>query len=768
MPDLLDPEPAELAVLHAAFTEPQWTRVLNLRPSDFYDPAKGALWQALGELDAKGIRPDPGTVSQHLHLAKHQRQRMADLMVAVVTDPSVAANAEAHALTVTDRATRRALLAATDGARQRLNDLTQPVDAAVAYVEQALVGSASGQDREADQLWTYNEFVSQDLPPVEWVIPDLLAREDRLVLTGTEGAGKALALDTPIPTPSGWTTMGELAAGDMVLTPSGEAAPVAFTTGVMTGHDCYRVRFSDGSEIVADAEHLWETETLAARESRVKYAKKPEGLRLRGTDQKHKRVHFPQVVTTDQIRDTLRARNGHCWNHSIAATEPLQLPAADLLVDPYVLGAWLGDGHTADARITCHPDDGEILDRIRQHYPVHATTAPLTWAINDGIRAGRRAKPEALRMHLRALGVLGFKHIPDSYLRASFEQRLALIQGLMDTDGSVGPNGMCEFSVCSERLASDVQELLHTLGIKVVMRSGPAKLYGREVNTRWRLGFQTDLPVFHLQRKAERLAPLRTRRAKLRYIVAVDPVESVPVRCIQVDHPSRMYLAGRTMIPTHNTTLQRTIAVMAASGLHPFTLQAMEPRRVLFVDLENPNRIMVKRFQEIGEIAERRGHHPHLLNIRRIPQGMDLSRPDHRMRLRYLCQATQPELLVIGPAYKMVRTHAGEGFEESVAHIAEALDDLREEYRFALLLEHHIPKGEPGRDRGVAPIGSSFWLRWPEFGIGLKLDPTSTFHDRRAELVHWRGARDDRPWPKHLESGGPGSLPWIDRQSLAA
>ncbi len=406
MPDLLDPEPAELAVLHAAFTEPQWTRVLNLRPGDFYDPAKGALWQALGELDAKGIRPDPGTVSQQLHLAEHQRQRMADLMVAVVTDPSVAANAEAHALTVTDRATRRALLAATDGARQRLNDLTQPVDAAVAYVEQALVGSSSGQDREADQLWTYNEFVSQALPPVEWVIPDLLAREDRLVLTGTEGAGK--------------------------------------------------------------------------------------------------------------------------------------------------------------------------------------------------------------------------------------------------------------------------------------------------------------------------------------------------------------------------TTLQRTIAVMAASGLHPFTLQAMEPRRVLFVDLENPNRIMVKRFQEIGEIAERRGHHPHLLNIRRIPQGMDLSRPDHRMRLRYLCQATQPELLVIGPAYKMVRTHTGEGFEESVAHIAEALDDLREEYRFALLLEHHIPKGEAGRDRGVAPIGSSFWLRWPEFGIGLKLDPTSTFHDRRAELVHWRGARDDRPWPKHLESGGPGSLPWIDRQSLAA
>lgn len=406
MPDDLNPAAAEMAVLHAAFTDPQWTRVLKLREQDFYDPAKGVLWRCLGELDARGVHPDPSTVTAHLNLSGHRAEVIAGLLVEVVTDPSVLSNAEQHAQLVADRATRRALLAATDGARQRLNDLTVPVDAAVAYVEQHLVGSSSGQDREADQLMTYAEFVSQDLPPVEWVIPDLLAREDRLVLTGTEGAGK--------------------------------------------------------------------------------------------------------------------------------------------------------------------------------------------------------------------------------------------------------------------------------------------------------------------------------------------------------------------------TTLQRTIAVMAASGLHPFTLQSMEPRRVLFVDLENPNRIMVKRFQEIGAIAERRGRHPHLLNIRRIPQGMDLSRPDHRMRLRYLCQATQPELLVIGPAYKMVRTHAGEGFEESVAHIAEALDDLREEFRFALLLEHHIPKGEQGRDRGVAPIGSSFWLRWPEFGVGLKLDPSSTFHDRRAELVHWRGARDDRPWPKHLESGGPGSLPWIDRQSLAA
>src|SRR5262249_29695259 len=154
-------------------------------------------------------------------------------------------------------------------------------------------------------------------------------------------------------------------------------------------------------------------------------------------------------------------------------------------------------------------------------------------------------------------------HIPESYLHASVEQRLALLQGLMDTDGTVANrNGRsaCEFSVCNERLARDVHELLLGLGIKVAMHSGPAKLNGRQVGTRWRPDYQPERPVSRLERKTERLVPLRTRRARLRYITAVEPVKSVPVRCIQVDNPSQMYLAGRECIPTHNSTLFRQLA----------------------------------------------------------------------------------------------------------------------------------------------------------------------------------------------------------------
>ena len=340
---------------------------------------------------------------------------------------------------------------------------------------------------------------------------------------GPEGSGKALAMDTPIPTPKGWTTMGELSPGQEVFAGDGSTTRVTFATPVMTDHECFRVRFSDGTEIVADADHQWVTTTLWGRTERWS----------------------PAVVTTRDMRATLWARDGHTLNHAVQTCGPLEYPAQELPVTPYTLGAWLGDGSTDDARITCV--DQEILDEIKR----------------DGYTI--RHPVVSLRAQLRELGILGSKRIPERYLHGSVAQRLALLQGLMDADGTVSAGGSgagrgsgtaaCEFSVTNERLASDVHELLLSLGIKVTMRETPAVLHGRAVGTRYRLGFQTDLPVFRLPRKAARLTPLRTREAKLRYVTAVEPASSVPVRCIQVDHPSHTYLAGRECVPTHNTTI---------------------------------------------------------------------------------------------------------------------------------------------------------------------------------------------------------------------
>lgn len=216
------------------------------------------------------------------------------------------------------------------------------------------------------------------------------------------------------------------------------------------------------------------------------------------------------------------------------------------------------------------------------------------------------------------------------------------------------------------------------------------------------------------------------------------------------------------------TTLMRTIAVMAAAGLHPFTLRAASERKVLYVDCENPQRIMQDKLGDLVKVAENRGRNPlDRLFIERWPEGMDLGTPGHRMHLRSLCKAVRPDLLIIGPAYKLYVGGAASREEDLARSVVSTLDGLREEFGFALILEHHMGNETEGRHRNPRPIGSSLWRRWPEFGIVLQGTKESTPEFRICDVVHWRGARDERPWPKRLESGPPGGLPWVDSNSLA-
>lgn len=341
--------------------------------------------------------------------------------------------------------------------------------------------------------------------------------------------GKALALDTPIPTPDGWTTMGELSEGDIVFDDQGKRCRVTFATDVMHNHDCYRVTFSDGTSVVADADHLWE-----ARD----------------------RHRARTVVETTRVMAE-RVNIGNSGKverrYSIPVAGAIDCDEVDLPVDPYVLGVWLGDGATASGCVTTADD--EIREELEAAgFPTGSVQT------QDGNRS-TTATALGLRQRLRVAGALGNKHIPAAYLRASRLQRLHLLQGLMDTDGSaVGGTGSgAEFYSTSPRLAADVLELARSLGFKPVMRSKRATLNGKDCGTCWRILFTAyrDDCVFRLRRKWETLRdrPERETRASRRQITAIEPVDSVPVRCIQVDSPSHLFLCGDGMVPTHNTTL---------------------------------------------------------------------------------------------------------------------------------------------------------------------------------------------------------------------
>jgi hypothetical protein len=373
----------------------------------------------------------------------------------------------------------------------------------------------------------------------EWEGKIKIASKMVSVVTGVPGHGKALALDTKVPTTTGWTTMGEIKVGDSIFDEVGNPCTVEYVSPIMQDHDCYKVTFNDGTEVVADAGHRWVTETAAARASALR-AKKRGGYgkkHPRGTNQMDK-VVWPSVVTTEEISKTTDA-NGK-KNHAIKYAGPIRTPEASLRVAPYTLGAWLGDGSRECSYV--HAREPEVYREIEKDgYTCEHKTKNTAWLVRG------------LKPLLRDIGVLNNKHVPPEYLRASKEQRIALLQGLMDTDGHCAKDRQCEFCNTNESLAEAVKELAGSLGIKARISEGLATLYGKDCGPKYRVLFTADIPVFRLPHKLARQDLKKPVRFKHRVIVACDKVSSVPVRCISVDSPSHLFLVTDSFIATHNT-----------------------------------------------------------------------------------------------------------------------------------------------------------------------------------------------------------------------
>lgn len=377
-----------------------------------------------------------------------------------------------------------------------------------------------------------------------------------------------LALDTPIATSEGWSCMGDLHPGDRIFDDRGESCTVLAAHPVEASAVSYRVRFDDGAEIRACADHLWLTfdarelaqltrrsssfraRRRASRPSRVKGTKSAKftaALRLRNSKNPPPTKRPPQgtLRTTAAIARTLITPRGR-RNHAIPVAKPLHLPHRRLPLDPYLLGAWLGDGTTKNGAITT--GDQEIREAfvVGGFEPGFVTEKQGAQCATYGFRGLRTALGQA--------GVFGQKHLPDQYLWASAAQRLALLQGLMDTDGTVDKrDGSCDFTTTSERLARGVYQLIAGLGWKVSLQTHRAKWYGRDCGAAYRLIWKPSQYVFRLDRKCRWQQLARRRTTRLRYVAHCDRIESQPMRCITVDSPSGLYLAGYDLVATHNT-----------------------------------------------------------------------------------------------------------------------------------------------------------------------------------------------------------------------
>jgi phage terminase large subunit GpA-like protein len=448
----------------------------------------------------------------------------------------------------------------------------------------------------------------RDTPILTGLIADPKSRN-----SGNTIDKKALSVTTPIATPDGWRLMGDLSIGDYVFGDDGNPTQIIDTSEVFTNRKCYNVKFTDGEAIIADAGHLWGVYVWKVDKS--------EG--------KPKQVREYKVLET---REMLSYENNGRLKFSIKNAQPLSLPEAHLPIDPYILGAWLGDGYKHRAVICGGLFDMEMAEllkaagadqlrttiqdnRLALYYldpiPGDSVLCPnghdraVYGALigRDGKRkckrchadrqnavrgAGNKPKPIAntFLKKLRDLGVTSKikeysnKHIPKTYLRASFDQRLSLLQGLMDTDGHVVPkSGRCIFSASYERLATGFMELLSSLGIKYTH----AKVKPAKGQIAYRIEFQSALPVFRLTRKANDFANSRPNPENQAYkqIKSITECESVPVKCITVDNQSKLFLAGVRMTPTHNSFPGGHITMIGANA--PTEL-ASRPIRIVFAD----------------------------------------------------------------------------------------------------------------------------------------------------------------------------------------
>lgn len=391
-------------------------------------------------------------------------------------------------------------------------------------------------------------YIRFDNAPYQREPLDMMANPEcqRITLMWGAQTGKALDVNTLIPTPDGFKPMSEVDVGDVVFDENGKQCSVTFTTEHHYNRKCYEVEFSDGSSIIADADHLWAVDD--------------KGYKLRGVLKPRKLI----ATTEDLIDGTYRARKQGRTRYSIdVIANPISISDSDLKVDPYVVGAWLGDGDKKLSQIIVTRKDTELTDVIsklgyqtktRYRDKRNANTGYVSISLPDGTPLITALKREEITKD----------HIPSKYMFGSYEQRLSLLQGLLDTDGYADNKGRVEFINKRENISSLVYILASSIGLKPIKKKVFKSCIYKDIKKEGIYhqvtfkAYQGEM-LFRLARKQKVIdsieKDIRLFDSRARRIKNIKEVPTRPVKCIQVDSPNHLYLVGESMIATHNTQL---------------------------------------------------------------------------------------------------------------------------------------------------------------------------------------------------------------------
>lgn len=335
---------------------------------------------------------------------------------------------------------------------------------------------------------------------------------------------KAIDCETFMWTPDGWKTAGQIKIGDRLLGSNGKWTKVIGVHPQGT-KPAYNVTFSDGASIIACADHRW-------------------SARLRDKSKDGKWSAPWHIKTTAEIADDLlEADKRKKWR--IPVLNDTNEVDVDLPIDPYLLGCWLGDGNTHMAAITTM--DQSIIDCFSEYDPKPYKHQSAGKATTYGLRNGFVTK-------LKSIGVLKNKHIPVAYMLGSHKQRIALLQGICDTDGWVGTtNGQQGVSSSNKRLSDDIRALLCSLG--AVCRGFQEQPKKGKTSYKTFFSMADGDVAFRLDRKKEKINKRSAHNMPRRFFSSIEPVEPREMVCFTVDAKDKLFCAGRDFIVTHNTEL---------------------------------------------------------------------------------------------------------------------------------------------------------------------------------------------------------------------
>lgn len=400
-----------------------------------------------------------------------------------------------------------------------------------------------------------SENESNDSPEVHYKIADALfspAKRDRkVVIECTRGLGKALALSEIVYTEFGTKTISEVVVGDLIYDHTGKLTNVTRKSEVF--HDeTYEVEMVDGRVITVCKDHQWQIFDKVRNRANGSYMRKHI-------------VSTEEIAKTQWMPRTTNSRNprGVEQRYYLPMAEAIKYETKELPIDPYTLGVIIGDGsidkRTGYSRVTSHNDDSTELFGYIPYILGKNSTPDKSSSFRGILGIGSKVKELGLNVNVYS------KFIPEVYKRGSVQQRIELLQGLMDTDGTIDfkNNKSSHFTSASKVLATDVLDLARSLGAETKIHYKPNDYAGAWVVSIKHRGFNP----FRLKRKADLVSYMDN--ADYQKIKEVRKVDTVPTQCITVDNEDHLFLTTGYTVTHNSTTVEYAVIYAAAVGEWP-------------------------------------------------------------------------------------------------------------------------------------------------------------------------------------------------------